>query len=64
MWISFSGDQLVIPYEVKGKLTTFQKLYLITCIQVPQQSLWSSHILPSLHPHSFIANPTVLLNLH
>jgi len=36
---SFSGDQLVTPDEVKGKLTAFQKVYLITCIQVPQQSL-------------------------
>ena len=62
---SFSGDQLVILDEVKGKLTTFQKVYLITCIQVPQQSLWNRiiqlcrHILPSLHPHSFM-----LLNPH
>ena len=36
---SFSGDQLLILHEMKTKLTAYQKVYLITCIQVPQQSL-------------------------
>ena len=37
---SFTGEELVIPDEVKSKLTAFQKMYLITYIQVPSQSLW------------------------
>ena len=36
---SFTGEELVIPDEVKSKLTAFQKVYLISCIQVPSQSL-------------------------
>ena len=36
---SFTGEELVIPDEIKSKLTAFQKVYLITCIQVPPQSL-------------------------
>ena len=36
---SFTGEELVMPDEIKSKLTAFQKVYLITCIQVPPQSL-------------------------
>ena len=36
---SFTGEELVIPDEVKSKLTAFQKVYLITCIQVPPPQL-------------------------
>jgi hypothetical protein len=36
---SFTGEELMIPDEVKNQLTAYQKLYLITCIQVPPQSL-------------------------
>ena len=36
---SFTGEELVITDEVKINLTAYQKMYLITCIQVPLQSL-------------------------
>ena len=36
---TFTGEELVIPDEVKSNLTAFQKVYLISCIQVPSQSL-------------------------
>lgn len=36
---SFTGEELVIQDELKSRLTALQKIYLITCIQVPPQLL-------------------------
>lgn len=32
---SFTGTDLVIPVDVKENLTSFQKIFLVTCLQVP-----------------------------
>lgn len=32
---SFKGSDLVIPADVKEKLTPYQQIFLVTCLQVP-----------------------------
>ncbi len=36
---TFTGNDLIIPDDVKSKLTILQKVYLHICIQVPQNHL-------------------------
>ena len=37
--VTFTGKKLVVPPELRGKLNGYQRMYLVTCLEVPLSKL-------------------------